>query len=76
MEGLQRNLERAVKIIDQFGNYFSDGMEGITRALMLVGDGCSILLGGTAMLAFTILMSPIILLGWILNRLGFKPEWR
>lgn len=59
-----------------FGNYFSDGIEVITRMLCAIGTTVLYIVGGGGFVLFILITSPITLLGWIAYQLGFVSTWR
>lgn len=62
-------------MIDKYGEYFSDGVEVVTRTIGTCLEFVMLLCGGACMLLCMALLSPIAFVGWCARKYGFKPEW-
>lgn len=65
-----------MSFLDKSGIYLSNGIEMGWRVLCFIGTVLVFVVGGATIALFWVAASPIMLVGFICTRLGFKPEWR
>ena len=61
--------------MDRQGELFSLAIEFITHIFNLIGSILTYIIGGIAFALFSLVVSPIVLIGYVAEKCGFKSQW-